>query len=576
MVSLIAPWTLAGGALAALALLAIYFFRRRNRERSVSSLLLWAAVRPPTAGGRHREPPRLPPAFWLELAVLSLLALAAAEPLLPLTHRARPLVVVLDDSLSMQVAREESRGVVESELSVSAYSPIRIVLAGTTPRMAGTAASSSSEALRQLAQWTCLAPSGDLETAIAMALQTGGSNALILVITDHAPPNNLPHGRLKWIARGRPVANVAFIAAARSAAERDRATFEIANFAESPQATTLTISRAGVALQRRRIELAARGRKRVDVDLPVGGGVIDAAISGGPAFDDRVTLLAERRPPVRVRIDIADPTLRELVTSALDASHEAINADSAPELLITDHPVLKTPAETSWRLELDGRKAAGAFIGPFTVDRTHPLAEGVALEGVIWGAPLLPETASGKPVILTGGHMVLADEPTAHGHVVRLALDPAASNLQRSPAWPALLWNLLDWRRSAAPGVLYANVPLGGSAAVTLDGESETAEVRAPDGSVRRAVASGGPIVRIEATQPGVWTVRAKGIAFRFSCNALVPEESDFSRAVSGVWGGWSGEAQESNGRVDVSPLLLLLALAVLVGHQRLVRETPA
>jgi hypothetical protein len=582
MVSLIAPWALAGGALAATALLAIYFFQRRHREREVSSLLLWAAVRPPSAGGRHREPPRLPLTFWLELLVLALLALAAAAPLLPLTRRARPLVVVLDDSLSMQASREESRGVVEGKLTGGAYAPIRIVLAGGTPRMAGAAAGSQAETLHQLTQWTCLAPTGDLDAAIAMALQSGGPNALILVVSDHAPSGNLPKGRLQWIARGRQLANVAFVGAARSAGERDRATFEIANFAGRPQATTLTISRAGVVLQRRRLELAAGGRTRVDAELPVGGGAIDAAISGGAAFDDRVTLLPERRPPVRVRIDVADAGLRELVTTALDASHEATITDVGPELLITDHAV--AAGAIPWRLEIDARKAAGAFVGPFTVDRTHPLTEGVALEGVIWGAPLQAASPAvkpvGVPVVMAGGLVVLGDEPSALGHVVRLALDPVASNLQRSPAWPALLWNLLEWRRAAAPGVHYANVPLGGSAAVTLDAEGVRADIRAPDGSLRQAVATAGPlgkpIVAIEAAQPGIWTVSAKGVSYRFACNALVPEESDFSRAASGVWGAWSGEALENNGRIDISPFLLLLALALLAGHQRLAAEGTA
>jgi hypothetical protein len=93
---------------------------------------------------------------------------------------------------------------------------------------------------------------------------------------------------------------------------------------------------------------------------------------------------------------------------------------------------------------------------------------------------------------------------------------------------------------------------------------------------VRQATAGAGALVAVEATQPGIWTIRAKGVSYRFACNALVPEESDFSHAVSGVWGGWSGEAQESNGRTDVSPFFLLLALAVLVGHQRVVTEAPS
>jgi hypothetical protein len=340
----------------------------------------------------------------------------------------------------------------------------------------------------------------------------------------------------------------------------------------------LTLSRAGVVLQRSRVELAAGGRTRVDADLPAGGGAIDAAIANGAAFDDRVTLLPERRPPVRVKVDVADASLRKLVTTALDASHEATILDAGAELLITDHsaaaPVMP------WRVEIDARKAAGAFVGPFTVDRTHPLTEGVALEGVIWGAPVLAADTLLRPVVLAGGHIVLGDEPAGQGHVVRLAFDPVSSNLQRSPAWPALLWNLLEWRRAAAPGVRYANVPLGGSAAVTLDAEGVSAEVRAPDGSLRQTVTTAGPLARptvaVEAAQPGIWTVKAKGVSYRFASNALVPDESDFSHAVTGVWGAWSGEAIENNGRIDVSPFLLLLALVLLTGHQRVVAEGAA
>jgi hypothetical protein len=551
MVPLTAPWMLAAGAIGSAALVAIYLFQRRHREREVSSLLLWAFIRTPSSGGRTKEPLRFPLTFWLELAALLLLALAAAAPLIPSLRRTRPLVVVLDDSLSMQLARDRAMPVVERELNSGEHAPVRIILAGETPILMA-----NSVALH----WTCRAPTGDLDAAIALALRSAGPTALILVVTDHAPPSPLQQGRLKWMAFGEPLANLAFTGAARSASEHDRATFEIANFADRAQSTDLAITASNHALTHMRIELAPRARRRVDYDIPTGTAAIDAAISGGAAFDDRVTLLPERRPPVRVRVDITDTNLRDAVTNALDASQRAQISDNNPELEITDHPTTRPPT-TIWRLELITTKATAAYIGPFTIDHAHPLADGVALEGVIWGAG---GTIAGRPIVIAGNRALM----TESDHVVRIALDPATSNLQRSTAWPSLIWNLLEWRSASAPGFRFANVPLGGSAIATID--DAHASVRAPDGT-QRDVAP--PTIVVAATQTGTWSLHAGNATYRFACNALLPDESDFAHAARGTWGGWSTEAIEVNGYVEIAPIVLLLALAMLVMQQRVTAE---
>jgi len=574
MVPLTAPWALLGGLAAAGALIAIYLYQRRYREREVSSLLLWAAIRSPASGGRTRERLRMPLTFWLELAALALLALAIAAPLLPSVSRSRPLVVVLDDSLSMQLSRERGRAAVQRELAGGGHSPIRVVLAGDSARMAGPAASDSGEALRQLAEWKCLAPAGDLDAAIALALRSGGRDALILVLTDHAPPTAIGRGRMKWLALGEPIANLAFVGAARSASEKDRATFEIANFANAPQSTELTVSAAGRVLSRARVELAAHARRRLDSDLPPNAGAVEAAISGGAPFDDRVTLLPERRPPVRTRLDLTNQTLRELVTKALEATERVRIVDAGAELAITDHGGATEP----WWLELDAGKAASAFLGPFIVDRTHPLTDGVAFDGVIWGAGSPHSATASRPIVLAGDRPLITDEESeSGGHVVRMSFDPASSNLQRSPAWPALLWNLAEWRSAAAPGFRYANVPLGGTAVAVAPPRAAAlqASVRAPDGSTRDVAATNGTIV-IAATQPGVWTLRANNETFRFSSNALLPEESDFAHATRGEFGGWTAEALETNGFVDAAWIALLVAIAILVAHQRATAEAVA
>src|SRR5260370_36831527 len=96
------------GLLALPALAAIYWLRNRHRRWPVSSLLLWIDPRETRDGGSHIRRLQTPLLFFLELAALLLLVLAAARPYLHTSHGARPLVVVLDDSFSMLAGGDNS------------------------------------------------------------------------------------------------------------------------------------------------------------------------------------------------------------------------------------------------------------------------------------------------------------------------------------------------------------------------------------------------------------------------------------------------------------------------------------
>src|SRR5947209_17625562 len=99
---LVNPLTAAiAAAAAATALTAIYLLRNRFRRRPVSSLMLWREAREAREGGARVRRLHVPLLFFLEMAALAMLCLAAAEPHVRLRQGARPLVVVLDDSFSM-------------------------------------------------------------------------------------------------------------------------------------------------------------------------------------------------------------------------------------------------------------------------------------------------------------------------------------------------------------------------------------------------------------------------------------------------------------------------------------------
>jgi aerotolerance regulator-like protein len=577
MIPLTTPLALIG-LLSVPILVAIYLFHRRPRTKRVSSLMLWATLKQPRSGGRQTEPPRFPLTFWLELAILLLLVAAAAHPTIPAPSRRRPLVIILDDSLSMAAGRgtdTAQRRAMESitrEISTGAYDPIRIILAGSTPLLAGPVVTSPSEARSQMGKWLCTAASADIDAALALAAQVGEPNALILVASDRGPARKMGP-RVRWNAFGRPEPNAAFLAASRSSiADRDRVSLEVGCFCREPIRTSVAIASGGNLLHRESISLSPNDRRSIVLDLPPGAETIEARLDDdAAAFDNRVILIPERRPAVRVGIEVGDELLRDEVQRAVAATEHARVGSGSPELIITDGPATTTAGP--WTLHVIVAQAGVSHAGPFLIDRAHPLVAGLNLDAVLWTAAKTP--LPGSPVILAGNQPLLTDERAgAEGHTIHMALNPALSNLQKSPAWPALIWNLIEWRSSERRGFPVANITIGSSAGLSIGSESRSIRITAPNGETRTVSPPlGARVMPIMASQPGVWTAVAGTESYRFASNALVPQESDLSGARSGTESRWTADALTSGGHIDVAPLLLLLALAVAAAHQRIAFE---
>jgi hypothetical protein len=569
------------GLLAVPALVAIYWLRNRYRRYPVSSLMLWEDPRRPREGGTRIHRLQTPLLFLLELLAILLLVLAAADPQVQTRHGTRPLVVVLDDSFSMLAGGADSaraRGVqaIKDELRRSTPYSVRFLLAGDRPQALGEPVKTAGEAVTLLEGWRCRAASSALAEAMSLAAELGGDRGLILVITDHGPPEGaVPEkGRVQWWAFGSPRPNLAFVTAARTARDgAERCLLEVANLSDEPQTTTLVVEAGDPAaeVQRSTLRLAARQTHRVVLQLKEDTPALRARLGDDAlAIDNQVTLLPAVQRAVRVDLQVADKALRPLVQQAVRSVRGALVTTTRPDIAFTDREEAEVEGADTWVVRLLVEKEAEAYTGPFVTDKTHPLTEGLGLQGVIWGAGKTRELA-GAPVVMAGNVPLLTDAEGPGGrHDLRLRLRPDLSTLQDSPNWPALVWNLLRWRGAQAPGLIRPNVRLGEEAVLTLATPRESVRLVGPDRKEQTLPVQGKRVVA-RAEDVGVYEVRAEGETYSFAANALARDESDLTGCAAGRWGDWLDDTSLRLEYQGVGWVVLLGLLAVVGVHLVLV-----
>jgi len=554
------------------ALIGIYLWRRRTRRYPVSSLILWQNLTSARQGGKRFHKFHFPLIFFIELLILILCVLAATDPMLSATKMTRPLTVVLDDSVSMQVQDNgitfQKRGLkeVQTLLQSGSYAPVRFIFAGLNPRVSPRTARSAATAQLLLKQWQCNDPHADLAKALEMAVALARRDELILVVSDHAPPRTLPQNNLKWISVGKPLPNVGFVNAARTNTDdRGRCLLEIANFADQSVQTTLQI-----AGRQKSLQLKARETRRMLFDLPADIPVLTAVLGEDSlAADNRVWLYPPPTRKCRVKITIKNPDMRSLIERALQSVHLALTVEKEAALVFTDQLQPETQSEVRpeiWMVHLPILTDGAVYQGPFLKDYTHPLMLGISWEGVIWDVGLTTPLP-GAPVLAAGDTSLITDvrQPSGRHHIY-IRMNAKRSDVFFTPAWPSLIWNLLNWRIDKLPGMKQRNVRAGQS--ITFIPQNDVAEIRitAPNGRKSVAIVRKGA-AHIRPRQIGQYTLEAGDQKIKFGSNLLSAQESDLMQCRTGQWGDWDETAAMKQHSRPLAWVFLVLALLGLSVH---------
>jgi len=563
------------------ALIAIYLLRNRFRTQVVSSLILWIDQRRARQGGLQISRIQTPLLFLIELLIIIMLVLAAAGPLIRAGSETRVFVIVLDDSFSMlagnkTTARQRAEEAVLRLLKESGRFNARFIIAGKQAQLLGTSARTVSQAAELLGQWRCLSGTADLSQAVALAAELAGQTARILVVTDHKGEVDLEQGRLEWWSFGKQLSNIAFVNASRTITDnKERCLLTVANLSDKSARTTLTILSLDESqkLLEKSLELGAGGEARVFFEPQAGMGALRAVLEDDALdIDNEVILLPEPERAVRLQVNVKDEALESAVKRAVDATKLAVQSSIEPDILITDSAGPDFTSMRSWMLRIVSEPNAASYIGPFVLDRTHPLTEGLWLKDIIWTAAESKEY-SGSVVISAGNVPLLTDRLLPSGtHSITMKLVPELSNLTLSANWPVLFWNIMKWRKAFLPGLVQSNFKVGSTVTFTTESTDEIAVLTNPQKGTSQISVAANTVV-VEPEMQGLYSLKVGDKEHFFAVNAVAKSESNLMNSTGGEWGEWQQASVFWWEYRSLDWLLLLGVLVLLTAHRFLTAQ---
>ncbi len=563
------------GLLTISVLAAIYLFRRQARDVKVSSLMFFGRRQTPAEGGRKLTMPQTPFILLIEIAILVLLVLAAANPRAITGEKLIPVILILDDSLSMGVNEPDSPRTaalryIESVVLAAPSTRITMIKAGNQPEVIGRHDMMPSEAASMLATWRCHASDADLFKALRYVTESFNADVSVLVFTDHQPEKS-PEGRMQWLSFGKSLSNVAITAASRYALGGvDRCFVEFTSFASDPCRLEAEIL---LSDQNRLIEtidtmLEPGETRRLRFVVKDTGLAVQARIKNDPvSFDNIAWLLPIRRAPLTVAVDIDSKLLRPAITRAIEASGLAKVTGSSSQLLFTTRQAVSID-DSRWQFIFTIASQPAAFSGTVSLDKGHPLTAGLPPVRAAWAVD--PALRAEGQILMSAGNVPLLEvqgKPEQNLTAI-FNYTPEYSDLHKSALWPALFYNLLAWRQQFSPGPAAFNFRSGAEISVALPPEVERVEMLSEEGRPVAEVAGWRRQAVFSSPPPGLYEIRAGAASWQIAVNLCSAKESDLRTAATNGLPELPLPAETMLNFADVRWWFIVPALLLLILHQ--------
>jgi hypothetical protein len=484
------------------AIVAIHLFRRRFPVRPVAGLFLWQIGRQaPEGGGKIARLP-ITASLILECIAALALALILAGARVSSAGVSVHLVVLLDDSASMAAvnARGEStrdravRRVLEELDRLGNRARVTFVQSGERPSVLLGPAARAVEARPALDTWKPEAPHHSLALGLRLARELAGRSGRLMVMSDATPGSRpsvpeLVEGKeeegVLWVSVGEPLANVGITAADRTLTPgegRGAVSLTLGNYSDSSARRRVTVSAGDKDVLTRELDVPP-GVSSLTLPLPVGLPAVRVALSDDAMARDNAVILAEPRPRiVGVENRLPDGRGRQALVKALGAVAGVTQAESGHLVFAEAGELDRSSSAGVWRVGFGRAPTAWLakgephdFIGPFVLEKRHPLLLGITLGGVVWTGAMPLASGVVRPLVSAGDQALVGmparSDSTRTEPAILFNLDLDRTNLFRSPDWPILISNLIEMRRQSLAGPERWNYRVGEWVRVQLAGD---------------------------------------------------------------------------------------------------------
>lgn len=568
------------------AILLIHFLQRESKRVEVSTLFLLERLDRESVQGRRFDRLRNSVPLWLQLLGVLLLAWLLSEPRWTSARSVQRVVLVLDNSASMEAFREELLEAIRKELpplasivGTTEYTAIESSSSGTT-LYRGT---SLGELVAALPSWEPAAGSHSPEQALRVGRGLAGSGGILVFVTDHAG-ETLPFGASR-LAVGTPLDNVGF-AGLRVDTEDDKTVWRatLRNYSATAQTRSWFLGSGGRRSEARSVALEPGATRILQGEFPAGVDRVSLVLEPDRfTRDDSLHLV--KPAPKRLLVSRTGAASAESLIAGLIGSLEntaQAAAGETPDLWFATYNPL-APAElpgVSIVLMSQEQVPRRFFSGPI-VAANHPLVADLDWQGLIArSTPSIP-MAEGDLVLLWQGErpLVFLREGAGRRQLV-FNFDVATSNAPRLPAFVVLAHRFAALLREAKIAVELRNVELRQPLALAYETKVGAPDLEIMTGTGRGAI----PLSRARQLrapgEPGFFRVGQGGaVLLDAAANFADTREADLSKAGSASELGALPEAireRQTEGDPVWFVWVLLLAAAMLAAWHYLGRKPQA
>ncbi len=522
-------------------ILLIHFLQREAKRVPSSTLFLLELLDRESVKGRRFDRLRHSVPLWLQLLGVLLLAWLLSEPRWTSARSVQRLVLVIDNSASMEAFREDLAAALRRELPALA-SP-----AGTTEYTAIESSPSGAslyrgvsreELLDSLAAWNPSVGSHSPEHALRVGRGLAGADGTLIFATDH-PGDPLSFGALR-LAVGSPIDNVGFagLHVGESEAGKPQWRATLRNHSTSPQTRSWFLASGDRRTEARTVTLDPGATIVLQGEFPEGADRAVLVLEPDRfTRDDRLHLVnpsPKRLLVSRTGSPNAEPLVAGLVGSLENAAQAA--PEETPDLwFATYNPLAPTEPPAVAVVFLNQEQVPRRFLSGPIVAANHPLVAELDWQGLIArSTPSMPMGESDLVLLWQGERPLLFLREDSERRQLVVNFDLLHSNAPRLPAFVVLVHRFAALVREGKIATETRNVELRQALAPAFSQDADAPPLELVEESARTPF----PLHRARQLRapgdPGFFRVlQGETLLLDAAANFADTREADFSEADS-------------------------------------------